>query len=328
MIQHIWYRSRILYYGLLPVSILFRGIILLRRLAYRCHIFKTHRFSVPIIIVGNLSIGGTGKTPCVMALVEALREKGFKPGIISRGYGGKLNHKLCVVLPTHSPSEVGDEALLLKQRCQLPVIIARKRVQAVRYLLDNTDCNVIVSDDGLQHYALAGSVKITMIDGQRGLGNGHVLPAGPLREPVSALARCDFMVITGTPQANLPIVPLISNVYHMTLKPSQVYALHDPNTQRALSQFTDQTVYAVAGIGHPQRFFAMLRALGIKIIEKAYADHHVFKLSDFATFQNQCIFLTEKDAVKCQHIDLPNAWVVPIDGSLGADFFNALCKKL
>lgn len=326
--QRIWYRSRIMYCGLLPFSFVFGSMVFLRRLAYRCHLFKRHRFAVPIVIVGNLSVGGTGKTPCVIALVDALRKRGFKPGIISRGYGGHYNNKPCIVLPTHSPKEVGDEALLLQQRCQVPVIIGRRRVDAARYLIDNTDCDVIISDDGLQHYALVGSVNVVMIDGERALGNACMLPAGPLREPVSALKRADVIVITAKPRAYLPIMDVISRLYHMKLQPGQAYRLQAPNTKAALSAFKNQTVYAVAGIGHPQRFFAMLRAWGINVVEKAYPDHHAFKPADFNAFYDQCIFLTEKDAVKCRQINLPHAWIVPIEGLLSEDFFDVLCKKI
>ena len=328
-VTKIWYGKSVLSYVLFPISWVFRAIIWLRCSAYRYGWLKQTVFPVPVIIVGNITVGGTGKTPCVIALVNALRERGWQPGIVSRGYGGALNGAVHEVSETDLPSETGDEALLLKRRCQCPVVVGKKRVAAVRYLLETSTCDVIISDDGLQHYALSRQVEIVMIDGKRGVGNACCLPAGPLREPVSRIRQSDFVVVTGnTAEIDLPIMPSKSSVYSMALQMKAVYALCDETAKMSLSQLQHQTVHAIAGLGHPRRFFDMLHQLGLQVIEHAYPDHHVFEPADFAGFNQALIVMTEKDAVKCQEMALPNAWVVSIDGILAVDLINQLDKIL
>lgn len=218
-----WYSSRPLFFWLIPFATVYRCIIFLRRWLYRHHWFKSTKFSVPVIVVGNITVGGTGKTPCVIALTKLLREAGFRPGIISRGYGGHALHYPQWVNPISDPALVGDEAVLLARATQCPVVVAPKRVLAAKELLTNTDCNVLLSDDGLQHYALARTLEIAVIDGQRRLGNGFCLPAGPLREPEKRLNEVDFIICNdGDVQAgeyamHLLPQPIISwNSYKLT----------------------------------------------------------------------------------------------------------------
>ncbi len=315
---------------LIPISWLFSLVILMRRFLYRIHLIKQHSFSVPVIIVGNISVGGNGKTPCVIALTHYLRQRGMQPGIVSRGYGGSKNKIPHTVQLTDTASDVGDEALLLKQRCQCPVVIAKKRADAVDHLLKTTDCNVVISDDGLQHYALARTVEIIMMDGTHGLGNQYCLPAGPLREPVSRIQQSDAIVLTGnvTSRSQLATTLKMPPTYIMSLAATVCYQLHAPDKQVPLTQLAKQTVHAVAGIAHPSRFFTMLSAMNIHVIEHAFADHYAFQAVDFADFADECILLTEKDAVKCQHCQLTNAWVVPVEGLLPDAFYDIILKAL
>lgn len=318
-----WYSQQTTYW-LLPFGWLFRMIVWVRYRLYHHRVLRSYRFNVPVIIVGNISVGGTGKTPCVIALVDYFRQRGLQPGIVSRGYGGRQYRTPYTVETGDLPTDVGDEALLLKQRCQCPVVIAKQRAAAVHHLLKTSDCNVIISDDGLQHYALARTYEIVMIDGERGFGNQMTLPAGPLREPLPRLQRSDALVVTGDKSLSLPSNLSLPPTYSMPLKVTCCYALQSPSQQKPLTDFTGQCVHGVAAIGHPERFFQLLVSYGIQVIEHAFADHHHFELADFAEFADKCILLTEKDAVKCQSLQLSNAWVVQIQGHLP----DPLCQML
>ncbi|MCD6055674.1 MAG: lpxK [Gammaproteobacteria bacterium] len=330
-IVHSWYNIDIKLFALLiPFSFIFRFIIVCRRLAYRFALLKTYRFPVPVIVVGNISVGGTGKTPCVIALVEYLRSKGFKPGIISRGYKGKLNHKPYEVQKNSLPEEVGDEAVLLKNRCNCPVMIGKKRKDSVKKLLETTDCDIVISDDGLQHYALGRDIEIVMMDGIKRFGNGYCLPAGPLREPVSRLQYSDFLVVTDNNKWIADNACGVSGIhsFNMTLTSTICYRLQDPTCQKPLKGFIANPIHAVAGIGHPERFFDTLIKNNLQIIPHPFPDHHFFQRNDFAAFREELIFLTEKDAVKCTPFNLPNAWVLPISGVIDPPFFEAFLARI
>ena len=267
-----------------------------------------------IVVVGNLTVGGSGKTPLVIRLCRILREAGLAPGVISRGYGSQ-ERGLRLVSPASDPGVVGDEPLLIAQRSGVPVIVAPDRCAAARALLKR-GIRVIVSDDGLQHYRLPRKLEICVIDGGRGLGNGRLLPAGPLREPVERLDSVDYIVING--EAN-PLPPTLA-VTHMALVGGLLRPLDGGQNWR-LAQFGGCRVNAVAGIGNPGRFFDLLRHARIKVIEHAFPDHHAFQRGDFSGMARDLpILMTEKDAVKCRHLGLENAWFLSVEAVLPSEW--------
>jgi len=296
-----WYQGSSALILLTPLSALFRCISATRRFLYKYKILKSQAFPVPIIIVGNISVGGTGKTPLVCWLADYLKEQGYKPGIVSRGYGGD-NAKPQSVHVNSDPKKVGDEALLIVRNTQCPMVVCAKRVAAVDTLLKEHNCDVVISDDGLQHYALQRDVEIVVIDGERRFGNGHCLPAGPLREPLSRLKTVDFIVANGLAQ---------EGEYQMLLKPGALINM------KGLDQSLEHrgTIHAVAGIGNPGRFFNTLREMGFDVIEHSYPDHHKFKVSDI-DFGDANVIMTEKDAVKCEQFATEHHWYLPVSAQL------------
>lgn len=274
-----------------------------------------------IVVVGNLTVGGTGKTPLVIRLCRLLHDAGLRPGVISRGYGSR-EPGVRLVSPASDPAVVGDEPLLIAQQSGVPVIVAADRCAATRALLKR-GVGVVISDDGLQHYRLPRDIEICVIDSSRGLGNGRLLPAGPLREPVERLQRVDHIVVNGdaNPLANHEVV-------HMILAGGLLHALDGGQNWR-LSQFAGCRVNAVAGIGNPRRFFDLLRHARIKVIEHAFPDHHNYRRSDFDGMSPDLpILMTEKDAVKCRKLALPNAWYLSIEAILPADWEEALVRQV
>lgn len=270
------------------------------------------RLPAPVIVVGNLVLGGTGKTPFVMWLVETLRARGRKPGVVSRGYGGRTGRDPLRVTQHTDPARCGDEPALLARRLGVPVAVAPDRVAAARLLLDSGAADVIVADDGLQHYRLARDLEICVVDGARGLGNGALLPAGPLREPPARLSEVNFVVVNGGGwrTALAPCVDL-----HLRL--NEAVSLRD-GERRPLARFAGRRVHAVAGIGHPPRFFAALRAAGLQPIEHPFADHHRYAAADLAYDDGLPVLMTEKDAVKCLAFARPDWWCVPARAELSA----------
>jgi len=310
---------------LLPLALFFRGAVALRHTAYRIKLLSRHHVGIPTIVVGNISVGGTGKTPLVIWLCRFLQNKGLKVGIVSRGHGSPSQPQPQFVQADSDPLSVGDEAVLLARRAACPVVVHRNRVLAAQALLSREHPDVILSDDGLQHYRLARDFEIALVDGDTRFGNGLPLPAGPLREPVARLRDVDAVVCNGG-QARLGEVP-------MSLEGSEAVSLNDRMQQRALSKFHGMRVHAVAGIGRPRRFFAHLRGFGLKLDEHPFPDHHVFTRRDFAFADGGAILMTEKDAVKCASWSLSNAWYVPVQSrlpdSFAADmdrFLKAVCK--
>ncbi|MDH3788759.1 MAG: tetraacyldisaccharide 4'-kinase [Xanthomonadales bacterium] len=270
--------------------------------------------SVFIIVVGNITAGGSGKTPLVIRLCQILRQAGFRPGVISRGYG-RQDSSLRLVSPASDPGKVGDEPLLIAQRAGVPVIVANDRCEAARKLLQQ-DINVIISDDGLQHYRLPRSLEICVIDGSRGFGNGSLIPAGPLREPLNRLRSFDQIIVNGE-QASLPDdLPFIS----MTFVAGLLRSLESGQSWR-LAQFGGCKANAVAGVGNPARFFNLLNQARIKTIEHVFPDHHIFSAADFEKMDPALpILMTEKDAVKCKNLGLSNAWFLSVDAVLPRDW--------
>jgi len=290
-----------------------------RRLLYRCHLLPRKRLPVPVIVVGNITVGGTGKTPLVIALVQALRARDFNPGVISRGYAGSADAPLLVDAQS-DPARVGDEARLIFDATNAPVCVARDRHAAGEKLLGAARVDVIVADDGLQHYKLCRNVEICVIDGERRFGNGRLLPAGPLREPVDRLETVDFRVWNGG-------VARAGDVT-MTLRGDVAVGVTDAQQRRPLHSFVVQRVHAVAGIGNPQRFFAQLRAAGIEIVEHAFPDHHPFCAADLDFGDDLDVLMTSKDAVKCRAFAQPRHWQVPVEAQLPPAFLDAVADAL
>ena len=299
-----------------PLAVLYGAVVRPRAWFYRIDAMRSVRLPVPVVVVGNLSVGGTGKTPLTIAVAEALRARGFHPGVVSRGYGGRQREPM-LLGDQPDPAEVGDEPCLIRAS-GVEVAIGRERPAAARLLLD-AGCDVLIADDGLQHYALARDVEICVIDGTRRFGNGRLLPAGPLREPLSRLSLVDFRVCNG----GLPV----DGEFPMQLLGAEAVALHD-GERRPLAEFVGQRVHAVAAIGNPSRFFDSLRAAGIEPIEHGFADHHGFVAAELDFGDQLPVLMTDKDAVKCSGFARPNWWRVPVRAELPPAFYDALVERL
>ena len=313
----LWYRPRLAarLLPLLPLSWLFRLLSAARRGLYRSGLLASKAPEVPVIVVGNLTVGGSGKTPLVIWLVEQLRAQGWRPGIISRGYGGE-QRGIQSIGADSSAALAGDEPLLLARCCAVPVFVGRDRVAAAEALLAaHPDCNVLVSDDGLQHYRLQRRVELVVFDG-RGAGNGHLLPAGPLREPLSRLTQATAVVWNSAPgqrfeSAALPQFP-------MRLEADSFYALHDTQQRCAAADLRGKRLHAIAGIGDPSRFFGTLQTLGLDFVAHAFPDHHAYVAADLDFGADAVLLMTEKDAVKCLGLSRHETWVLPVAAQLEA----------
>ncbi len=302
-----WYQpaSQVPYY-LRLLAMVFRCLALIRRCCYRWRLLPVYRSPVPVIVIGNISVGGTGKTPVVIWLIEYLRQAGYHPGIISRGYGGQTQQRPQRVNAESRVQVVGDEAVLLQRRCQCPMVVDANRKTAIQTLLQGSDIvDIVVADDGLQHYSMARDVEIVVIDGRRRFGNQMCLPAGPLRESISRLESVDIVINNGG--------ALQANEYAMQLIMTQVQNLVDPTKCCEIQHFVGQDVHAVAGIGYPERFFQQLEAHGIKVHRHPFPDHYVYMLKTLKLSPNLAILMTEKDAVKCQRFAHDDCWAVRVD---------------
>ncbi len=301
--QRIWYGRHPLGVLLAPLGWLYAGVAWLRRRAYEEGVFHSGGVPVPVIVVGNLSVGGTGKTPFVVWLVAYLQRHGLRPGIVSRGYGGRAAHWPQQVRPDSAPETVGDEPVLLARRCRCPIAVGPDRVAAARALLEHHRCDVIVADDGLQHYALERDLEIAIVDGARRYGNGRCLPAGPLRESRRRLEDVDIIVCNGVPSRG---------EFRMILVGHTARRFGEEGEERPLEAFAGRRVHALAGIGNPARFFADLRRHGLEVVEHPFPDHHRFVAADLAFDDGLPVLMTEKDAVKCEAFAPPHAWYVPV----------------
>ena len=326
-----WLRRGPLACALWPLSLLFRALAALRAALFRAGVLKSGRLPVPVIVVGNIFIGGTGKTPLTIWLAEALLRAGLHPGVISRGHGseGESGEETPRAVTLDSDARaVGDEPLLIARRTRVPVFVGRKRFEAGRALLAAyPDVDVLITDDGLQHYALARDVEVILFDG-RAVGNGWLLPAGPLREPPSR--RRDFTVVNA-PEITPGLARAVGGQpWRMRLAGDHAEPLQGGG-QVPLAQFSEQRIVAAAGIGNPGRFFAMLRAAGLAVGELPLPDHHDFMDDPFAGVDADVILITEKDAVKCRQIDHlkndPRLWVVPVTAQLDPALAEQIVEK-
>lgn len=320
MIERIWSGHSLLYLLFLPLSWLYGFITFIRRFLYNNGWLKTWRAPVPVIIVGNLTAGGNGKTPVVIWLVEELKQRGINVGVVSRGYGGKSDHYPLIVTSTTSTQQAGDEPVLIYQRTGVPVAVAPKRQDAIKALLAEYDLDLIITDDGLQHYALQRDIELVVVDGVRRFGNGWWIPAGPMRERISRLASVDAIITNGGVAKSGEIA--------MRLEPAQ--AINLLNGEHIDVNKLGRVV-AMAGIGHPQRFFNLLKELSVSIEQQyAFQDHQSYTprvLSGLAK-NNQTLLMTEKDAVKCRMFAQPNWWYLPVNAVFSKNDKEKLVNKV
>ena len=312
-----WYRRGLLPWLLWPVSIVFGIAVALRRILYFLRVLKSVHPGIPVVVVGNLTVGGSGKTPLVIWIAEFLKSKGWSPGIVSRGYGARITEPRAATLAAEA-AEVGDEPILLSRRSGCPVWVGADRVQvAARLRAAHEDVNVLLLDDGLQHYAMRRDVEIAVVDA-RGLGNGFLLPAGPLREPRSRLRSVDAVVSHASSTRG----------YAMRLEGDVLHRMTDARERQSLKAFAGQRVHAVAGIGDPNRFFLHLGKAGLKVVPHPFPDHHPFTPRDLEFGDDAPVLLTEKDAVKLRSVARPGWWVLPVSAQLDPAFGTWLLGKL
>ena len=333
----IWYRQSfsLLVIFLLPFSFLFGICVKVRRFFYRQGVLKSYHLTntprIPVIVVGNITVGGTGKTPFVIWLVHFLKAQGYSPGIVSRGVGAKPHRTPYFVRTEDSAQVVGDEAILL-QSTGCPLVVCVNRVAAVRELLSRAECDVIISDDGLQHYRLQREIEIVLVDGERYFGNRYLLPAGPLREPVSRLNSVDFVVVNGSEKqdnfsSSVAGGGFSGDRHAMTFIPTEFISLKK-GTVIPLAEFPFKKVHAVCGIGNPNRFFNSLRNSGFEIIPHVFKDHYHYKQQDFDFTDDLPILMTEKDAVKCYSFAEERFWYLRITVKINRELEEKLIKKL
>ncbi len=320
IIDKLWYRDHPVRWLLLPFAMAYRFITMLRRIYLQQ--FCQQVFPVPIIVVGNLTVGGVGKTPLVIALAKAFQSRGLRVGIVSRGYGARVDHYPHEVTPDATAAVVGDEPLLLAKKTQCPVVIAPKRAEAVQYLLKKYQSQIIISDDGLQHYAMGRAIEIAVIDGLRGVGNGQCIPAGPLREGVYRLKQVDFVVVNGILSSTSTVMKQsLKTGYQMDLMPGDITRLVSGKAIN-VSELSGP-VAAVAAIGNPMRFFATLKGMGVVFKEYPFSDHHKFKPAELS-FTEKTIVMTEKDAVKCSVFATESMYFLPVEAKMDDKFWEAL----
>ena len=307
--DRVWYQPNPYRWLLFPLRVCYRWITDLRRLMYRWGIKTVTVLPVPVVVVGNLTVGGTGKTPLVIWLAEELAQRGLRVGIVSRGYGGRARTWPQAVDGDSDPALVGDEPVMLARATNCPISVAPDRVEAARALLDREQVDVLLADDGLQHYALGRIMEIVVIDGERGLGNEMCLPAGPLRERRDRLARAGAVVVNG---GDWGLDGCAGEVFRATIRAQDVCQLAG-RARKPLESFRGMTVHAVAAIGHPERFFRLLEASGVQVIAHPLPDHASIDAADLQFDDSSPVLATEKDAVKCERIAHDDVWCVPIE---------------
>lgn len=322
-----WQSRSVAAVALLPLAVLFGLLSAIRRQLFRFGVLRPVRLPVPVVVVGNIAVGGSGKTPVVQWLVERLRAAGFTPGIVSRGYGGRVQG-VAIVEPGGDPAVFGDEPVLLADTARCPVAVGADRPAAALELLRvHPQCDVVISDDGLQHYRLARDVEIVVVD-ERTLGNRWLLPAGPLREGIGRLASVDALLVHGPLSSALRRRVGDRPLFDMRLEGDTFRALRDPDLRCDASAFAGRTVHAVAGIGRPERFFAQLSAMGLDVVGHAFPDHHPFVPADLAFAPGEPKLLTSKDAVKCRSFAPADAWEFPVEARVAAGAAERILEKL
>ena len=316
-----WRRKNVLFYLVLtPLSWLFALLTSIRRFAYQEGFFKSYALPVPVIVVGNINVGGSGKTPVVMWLVAQLTKNGYSPAVISRGYGGSVKLPTSVNAST-SASLVGDEPVLIKNRCNCPVWVGVNRVEVATALLQaHPECNVIISDDGLQHYRLKRDIEIAVVDSEHHEKNARLLPAGQLREPLKRLNSVDAIVCNGQKSDE--------SFYQMQLVGARFYNLANVETPAVAADFKHKTIKAIAGIGKPARFFEHLLQLGMTFVSVSFDDHYAFCAEDLAKIDCDVLIMTEKDAVKCKPFAQAHHWVLPVEASIDEALLPLVLEKL
>lgn len=319
-LDKIWYRqNNIIPLILWPFSLLYRFIISIRHLFYCYGIFKSYRAGAPVIVVGNITVGGTGKTPLVITLIDLLKKQGLRPGVATRGYRGKSQTWPLVVTAQSDPYLAGDEPVLLAIHTGVPVIAGANRAMSSEKLIRDFQCNVIVSDDGLQHYALHRDMEIVVLDGSRHFGNGFCLPAGPLREPIKRLKTVDLVIVNGD---------ALAHEYGMQFKWINLVNIRDHHQTKSFSECTDKKIIAITGIGNPDRFFNQLCATGLSFSTRVFPDHHFFKSIDFEGITDEMVIMTEKDAIKCGDFATDQFWFVKGCAQLNDDTAVVLSQLL
>ena len=293
--------------------------MMLRRMGYASGLLPVQQVAVPVIIIGNITVGGTGKTPLVIWVADYLKKNNFHPGIISRGYGGMARHWPQQVRPDSNPGMVGDEPVLIARRTGCPVAVSPDRYKAAVELLEHKQCDILICDDGLQHHTLARDIEIAVVDSVRRFGNGRCLPAGPLREPISRLQSVDIVVSNGRPEHGEYQMEIVSGSFH---------SVADPDKEVDKDVFKNSTVHAVAGIGNPLRFFSQLRRSGIRIIEHKFPDHYRFQRADIQFGDDLPVIMTEKDAVKCSEFADGKHWYLSVDARMNPIFEHRFSKLL
>ena len=310
-IEQSWYKPfSLITLLLLPLSAIFGCVALVRKYCYEVGVFKPFVSNTPVIVVGNISVGGNGKTPFVLWLHDYLTAQGLSVGLISRGYGGQAAHYPLLVTANTTTLEAGDEPVLLFNRLQCPLVVGPNRQQNIEMLNHQFQLDVIISDDGMQHYKMARSIECCIVDSERKFGNGFLMPAGPLRETVSRLNSVDLVIENGS-----------EHEFSYRLQTSIIKRVAD-NTE---IKTTIKTAHAVSAIGNPQRFEASLKAQGIALLSTHhFRDHYAYTANDFAQFGEDCILMTEKDAVKCRDFAKPNWYYLPVDAQPTAAVINTL----
>lgn len=323
MMLQAWYAPSTWLKLLRPLSALYQRVALSRRRRYLENPSASWQPPVPLIVVGNITLGGTGKTPMVIWLVKHLRSQGLKVGVVSRGYGAKPPARPWLIRPDeNSPEQVGDEPLLIAQRCRVPVVIDPDRTRAARYLCEHLQVDVIVSDDGLQHYAMGRTLELVMVDHMRGLGNGRCIPEGPLREPAKRLDTVDMVIHNGAAADT-------TAAFAMQLEPAELVNLKTAERLNPHAWKAHPRVQAVAGIGNPERFCKTLESLALVPEIHAFADHARYNAQSFASFdRGEALIMTEKDAVKCRGFAQKNWWYLSVDARLSEAFVTALHARL
>lgn len=330
-LESIWYdsdkKNGAARWLLMPLSYLYSVINKQQR---KTQIKNRIRLPVPVIVVGNITVGGTGKTPLTLYMVAFLQKQGYKPAIITRGYGGKAKTWPQAVTADSDANLVGDEAVLMAQRAKVTVYAGANRLESIEHILANHECDIIVSDDGMQHYKLPRDMLITVIDGKRLLGNEYCLPAGPLREKKERLDESDLIVING--KSTTKNQSFNSAPFEMNLSGKMVINL-STNEEKSLTDFSDKKIQALTGIGNPQRFYSTLKNSGLEVTENSFPDHHAFQKSDLNFSDDTIIIMTEKDAVKCKALidgscNDKQYWYLPVSAELSDGFEDAVLEKL